>query len=80
MFPGDMVEVSAGTDLTICMRIYGPNQNFKLRGYYGYNGNSYKSFDNQDKDLFEIIHSSLSGNGTGVDSGLIPSLLYYLAG
>ena len=62
------------------MRLVGAGQNANIRGYYGYNGNSYKSFDNADKDLFEITYSSLSGNGTGVDSGQIPSLYYYLTG
>ncbi len=69
MFDGDMLEVPAGTDISIQMRMYGPNNNFRVRGYYGYNGNSYKSFDNQDKDLFEVTYSSLSSNGTGIDSG-----------
>lgn len=46
MFEGEMLEVAAGTDITIQMRAYGPNNNFRVRGYYGYNGNSYKSFDN----------------------------------
>lgn len=80
MLEGDMVEVQAGTDFTIQMRGYGANNNFRVRGYYGYNGNSYKSFDNQDRDLFEITYSSLSSNGTGVDSGQVPSLCYYLVG
>jgi hypothetical protein len=51
------------------MRLFGANNNFRVRGYYGYNGNSYKSFDNKDKDLFEITHTNLSSNGTGLDSG-----------
>jgi PHR domain len=80
MFEGEMLEVPAGTDLTIQMRAYGPNNNFRVRGYYGYNGNSYKSFDNQDKDLFEVTYSSLSSNGTGIDSGQVPSLCYYVVG
>jgi hypothetical protein len=46
MFEGDMIEVPAGTDFTVQMRMYGSNNNFRIRGYYGYNGNSYKSFDN----------------------------------
>jgi hypothetical protein len=46
MFEGEMIEVPAGTDFTIQMRGYGANNNFRVRGYYGYNGNSYKSFDN----------------------------------
>ena len=46
MFEGDLVEVPAGTDITIQMRLYGPSQNNRVRGYYGYNGNSYKTFDN----------------------------------
>lgn len=46
MFEGDMLEVPAGTDIVIQMRMYGPSQNYRIRGYYGYNGNSYKSFDN----------------------------------
>ena len=49
--------------------MYGPNNNYRVRGYYGYNGNSYKTFDNQDRDLFEVTYSNLSCNGTGVDSG-----------
>lgn len=69
MFEGDMLEVPAGTDLTIQMRQYGSNNNFRVRGYYGYNGNSYKSFDNTDRDLFEVTYTNLSSNGTGVDSG-----------
>lgn len=69
MFEGDLIEVAAGLDFTVQMRMCGPNQNFRVRGYYGYNGNSYKSFDNQDKELFEVTYSSLSSNGTGVDSG-----------
>jgi len=80
MFDGDMIEVPAGTDLTIQTRVYGASNNFRVRGYYGYNGNSYKSFDNPDKDLFEITQSSLSSNGTGIDSGQIPSLVYYVVG
>ena len=80
MFDGEMLEVPAGTDLTIQIRMYGANNNFRVRGYYGYNGNSYKSFDNQDKDLFEITQSSLSSNGASVDSGQIPSLCYYVIG
>jgi hypothetical protein len=46
MIDGDMVEVGAGVDFTVQMRMYGPGANFRARGYYGYNGNSYKSFDN----------------------------------
>jgi hypothetical protein len=69
MFEGDMIEVPAGTDFTVQMRAFGANNNFRVRGYYGYNGNSYKSFDNQDRDLFEVTYSHLSSNGTGVDSG-----------
>ena len=46
MFSGDLVEVPAGTDFSVQMRMYGTNNNFRVRGYYGYNGNSYKSFDN----------------------------------
>lgn len=80
MFDGDMVEVPAGTDFTVQMRGYGANNNFRVRGYYGYNGNNYKTFDNQDKDLFEVSYSNLSSNGTGLDSGQIPSLLYYVVG
>jgi PHR domain len=79
-FEGDMIEVGAGVDFTVQMRAYGPNANFRVRGYYGYNGNSYKSFDNQDKDLFEVTYSSLSSNGTGVDSGQVPSIYYYVVG
>lgn len=80
MFDGEMVEVPAGTDFSVQMRLYGPNNNFRVRGYYGHNGNSYKTFDNQDKDLFEITYSSLSSNGTGLDSGQVPSLCYYVIG
>ena len=80
MFDGEMLEVPAGTDITIQMRGYGANNNFRVRGYYGYNGNSYKSFDNTDKDLFEVTYSSLSSNGTGIDSGQCPSLCYYVVG
>lgn len=69
MFEGDLIEVQAGQDFTIAVRMFGPNNNHRVRGYYGYNGNSYKSYDNQDKDLFEVMYSSLSANGTGVDSG-----------
>lgn len=46
MIEGDMIEVGAGVDFTVQMRMYGPGANFRARGYYGYNGNSYKSFDN----------------------------------
>ena len=46
MFDGEMVEVPAGTDFTVQMRMYGANNNYRVRGYYGYNGNSYKTFDN----------------------------------
>ena len=63
MFDGEMVEVPAGTDFTVQVKMFGANNNYRVRGYYGYNGNSYKTFDNQDKDLFEITHSSLSSNG-----------------
>lgn len=80
LLEGEMLEVPAGTDLTIQVRMYGPNNNYRVRGYYGYNGNSYKSFDNQDKDLFEVSYSSLSSNGTGIDSGQVPSLCYYVIG
>ena len=80
MFDGEMLEVPAGTDFTVVMRMHGPNNNYKVRGYYGSNGNSYKSFDNPDKDLFEVTYSSLSSNGTGIDSGQIPSLCYYVVG
>ena len=80
MFEGELIEVPAGTDFTIQTRLYGPNNNYRVRGYYGYNGNSYKSYDNQDKDLFEITQSSLSSNGTGIDSGQVPSLVYYVIG
>jgi hypothetical protein len=80
MFEGEMVEVPAGTDFIIQMRLYGHNNNFRVQSYYGYNGNSYKSFDNQDRDLFEITYSHLSSNGTGVDSGQIPALYYYVVG
>ncbi len=80
LFDGEMVEVPAGTDFTVQVRMCGANNNYKVRGYYGYNGNSYKTFDNLDKDLFEVTHSSLSSNGTGLDSGQIPSLCYYVIG
>ena len=80
IFDGEMVEVPAGTDFTVQVRMFGANNNYRVRGYYGYNGNSYKTFDNQDKDLFEITHSSLSSNGSGIDSGQIPSLCYYVIG
>ena len=46
MLDGDMVEVPAGTDFTVQVRMYGAGQNYRIKGYYGYNGNSYKSFDN----------------------------------
>ena len=46
MLDGEMIEVPAGTDLTIQMRMYGANHNYRVRGYYGHNGNSYKTFDN----------------------------------
>lgn len=46
MFDGDMIEVGAGVDFTVQMRMYGSNANFRVRGYYGYNGNNYKTFDN----------------------------------
>ena len=46
MFEGELVEVGAGVDFTVSMRMYGANANFRVRGYYGYNGNSYKTFDN----------------------------------
>lgn len=39
MFEGDMLEVGAGTDFTIQMKLFGPGNNFRVRGYYGYNGN-----------------------------------------
>ena len=45
-FEGDLIEVPAGTDFVIVVRAYGPQSNFRVRGYYGYNGNSYKTFDN----------------------------------
>ena len=37
-----------------------------------------KGFSN--KDLFEVTYSSLSSNGTGIDSGQVPSLCYYVIG
>lgn len=46
MFEGDLIEVAAGVDFTVSMKMYGANANYRVRGYYGYNGNSYKSFDN----------------------------------
>ena len=46
MFDGDLLEVPAGTDFTMQVRCYGSNNNFKVRAYYGHNGNSYKSFEN----------------------------------
>ena len=46
MFEGELIEVAAGVDFTIQMKMYGSNANYRVRGYYGYNGNSYKSFDN----------------------------------
>lgn len=39
MFDGDLVEVPAGTDLTIQYRQYGKNNNFRGQGYNGFNGN-----------------------------------------
>ena len=41
-FENDLIEVPAGTDFTIQMKAYGPNNNYRVRGYYGYNGNNYK--------------------------------------
>ncbi len=78
MFDGEMLDVPAGTDITIQVRMYGANNNYRVRGYYGHNGNAYKTFDNTDKDLFEIKYSSMSSNGTGIDSGQVPSLCYYV--
>mmetsp|Transcript_8327 Transcript_8327/g.7717 ORF Transcript_8327/g.7717 Transcript_8327/m.7717 type:complete len:98 (-) Transcript_8327:128-421(-) len=46
MLEGDMIEVPAGMDFTIQMKIHGPGNNYRVRGYYGYNGNSYKTCDN----------------------------------
>ena len=46
MLEGDLIEVPAGTDFVVQVRLYGINNNFRVKGYYGYNGNSYKSFDN----------------------------------
>lgn len=45
-FEGDLIEVPAGSDFVIVLRAYGPQNNYRVRGYYGYNGNSYKTFDN----------------------------------
>jgi hypothetical protein len=46
MFDGEMVEVPGGTDITIQVRMFGASNNFRVRGYYGHNGNAYKTFDN----------------------------------
>jgi hypothetical protein len=62
------------------MRLHGANNNNRVMGYYGNSGTSYKTFDNEDKDLFEITSSSLSSNGSTIDTGQIPSLCYYVIG
>ena len=46
MFEGDMIEVPAGTDFTVQMRLQGANNNNRVMGYYGHNGASYKTLDN----------------------------------
>ena len=46
MLDGDLTEVPAGVDVTIVMRMFGAGNNYRVRGYYGNSGNSYKSFDN----------------------------------
>ena len=80
LFEGDMIEVGAGTDFTIQVKLHGAGNNYRVRCYYGYNGNQYNTCDNQDRDLFDIMYSNLSTNGTGVDSGQIPTLFYYVVG
>lgn len=78
LFEGEMVELQPGTTLTIAMRMASPAGNTnKLRGYYGNGGSNYKALDNPHKDLFELTTSSMSNNGTGMDSGQIPTLYYY---
>jgi hypothetical protein len=41
-----MIEVPAGTDFTVQMRLHGLTSNARVMGYYGLNGASYKTFDN----------------------------------
>jgi hypothetical protein len=70
MFPGEMIDLQPGTQLTVAMRMVSLQGNTnKLRGYYGNGGTNYKTLDNTHKDLFELNTSSLSNNGTGLDSG-----------
>jgi hypothetical protein len=46
MFDGEMIEVPAGTDFTVQMRLNGANNNTRVQGYYGHSGTSYKTLDN----------------------------------
>ncbi len=67
MFDDNLVEVPAGQNFTVCIKVATSTQ--RMRSYYGYSGNNYKTLDNKDKDIFTISYSSMSTNGTGVDSG-----------
>jgi hypothetical protein len=76
MFDQTLIEVQPGQGISIYVRMLGDN---KLRGYYGFQGNSYKNIEeNQDKDLFEITYSNGGSNGTSIESGQIPRLYYFL--
>lgn len=45
-FDNELIEVPAGADFTVQMKAYGVNNNYRVRGFYGYNGNNYKQIDN----------------------------------
>lgn len=47
--------------------------------YYGESGYDYETVENEHMGLFKVESASESGNGTGVYSGQIGEIMYYLA-
>lgn len=48
-----------------------------INTYYGTDGYSYSSVENEEMGAFTIENSGDSGNGTSSSSGQIPAILYY---
>jgi len=46
--------------------------------WYGNNGSSYETYENEHMGLFKLEEPGDSGNGTSIYSGQIPEILYHL--
>ena len=78
----DAIEVSAGTDLHVAVRIEPYSGQGETAFYYGYHLNmeEWRNLDaNEHKDLFEISTSNICGYYSDEWEGQIPAIFYYLA-